>query len=293
MRTDSTPTGRYLEQFNAMFWKSSPYGWPVVGWPSDLESITREEANAYFGTYYAPNNLTAALVGDFDPAVALAFAKKYFGRLKRSSVEPEPVRTTEMAQLGEQRMSAFADTSPEVVIRYHTVADGHKDEPALVVLTSLMNDRTGRLFKSLVIEQQVATGAFARQEGRKYEGFMEFRGIARPGKTPEAVEAAILSELEKIQKEPVPERELEKVKNNLAAAKFRSVQSDFNLLLQVLTSDANRGWRSINEDPPLMQAVTAADVQRVAKKYLSADNRNVLTLNRKSTAAAANAGGVQ
>src|SRR5215211_5957521 len=58
MRTDSTPTGRYLEQFNSLFWKSSPYGWPVVGWPTDIDAISREEANAYYGTYYAPNNLT-------------------------------------------------------------------------------------------------------------------------------------------------------------------------------------------------------------------------------------------
>ena len=88
MRTDSTPTGRYNEQFDALFWKSSPYGWPVVGWPTDIDAISREEANAYFGTYYAPNNLTATLVGDFDPTVAMELAKKYFGRLKRGTVPP-------------------------------------------------------------------------------------------------------------------------------------------------------------------------------------------------------------
>ena len=83
LRTDSTPTGKFQEQFESLFWQSSPYGWPVVGWPSDLEGITREEANAYFNLNYAPNNLTACLVGDFDPDQAKALATRYFGRLRR------------------------------------------------------------------------------------------------------------------------------------------------------------------------------------------------------------------
>ncbi len=281
MRTDSTPTGRYTEQFNSLFWKSSPYGWPVVGWPTDIDAISREEANAYFETYYAPNNLTATLVGDFDPAVAMELAKKYFGRLKRGTVPPPAVVTTETPQVGEQRMSASAETTPEALIRFHSVADGHVDEPALNVLASLMNDRTGRLFKSLVLEQQVANMAFARQDSRKYEGFVEFRGMAKPGKTPEDVEKGIYKELEKLQTELVPDRELEKVKNNLAAANFRRAQSDFNLLLNILINDASRSWRSLNTDPPLLQAVTSADIQRVAKKYLKPENRNVLILYRK------------
>src|SRR5258706_121139 len=106
MRIESTPTGRYSQQYDAMFWQSSPYGWPVVGWPSDLDAITREDAMSYFGQYYAPNNLTAALVGDFDPAQVEAWSKKYFGRLHRGLHDPEPVRTGEEAQVGEQRLSA-------------------------------------------------------------------------------------------------------------------------------------------------------------------------------------------
>ncbi|MEJ7713022.1 MAG: pitrilysin family protein [Pyrinomonadaceae bacterium] len=78
MRTDSTPTGKFDEMYDSLFWQSSPYGWPVVGWPSDLEGITREEALDYFAVNYAPNNLTACLVGDFEPERALELAKKYF-----------------------------------------------------------------------------------------------------------------------------------------------------------------------------------------------------------------------
>ncbi|MCA1607811.1 MAG: insulinase family protein, partial [Acidobacteria bacterium] len=123
LRTDSTPTGKFDEQYESMFWQSSPYGWPVVGWPSDLEGITREEALDYFAVNYAPNNLTACLVGDVDPAHAKELAQKYFGRLPRGPRPPEPVRTREMPQLAEKRMIAYADTNPEVRIRYHTVSE--------------------------------------------------------------------------------------------------------------------------------------------------------------------------
>ena len=289
MRIESTPTGRYSQQFDAMFWQASPYGWPVVGWPSDLDAITREDAMSYFGQYYAPNNLTAALVGDFDPAQAEAWAKKYFGRLHRGLHEPEPVRTAEAPQLGEQRMTASAETNPEVRIRFHTVADGHKDEPAFLILTTLLNDRTGRLYKSLVLDQQVANSAFAGHEGRKYEGFFEFRGVAKPGKTPEQVEQAIYKEIEKLQTELVPERELQKVKNQQAATNFRALQSSFSLMQQLLIADVNRGWQTINTDPPKLQTVTAEDIQRIAKKYFVPEGRNVLVLNTKRAAAAGGA----
>lgn len=292
MRTDSTPTGLVSEQFESMFWQSSPYGWPVVGWPSDLESITREEANNYFNTYYSPNNLTAALVGDFDEETALEFAKKYFGRLQRGRVAPEPVRTVEVPQHAEQRMLAYAETTPEVRIRFHTVAEGHKDEPALRVLAGLLNDRTGRLYKSLVIQQQVATGAFATEIAHNYEGAIEFRGVARQGKTPEDVEKAIDQELQKLQTDLVPDREIQKTKNNMAAAEVRRLQSDFSLMMQILINDADRGWQALNTDPPKLQAVTAEDVQRVAKKYLVKDNRNVLVIYRRGASQAA-AGGTQ
>ncbi|HEX8422725.1 MAG TPA: pitrilysin family protein, partial [Pyrinomonadaceae bacterium] len=120
LRTDSTPIGKFNELYESMFWQSSPYGWPVVGWPSDLEGITREEALDYFAVNYAPNNLTACLVGDFEPAQATELAKRYFGRLPRGPREPEPVRTREMPQLAEKRMVAYAETVPQARIRFHT-----------------------------------------------------------------------------------------------------------------------------------------------------------------------------
>jgi predicted Zn-dependent peptidase len=295
MRTDSTPTGRFEEQFDSMFWQSSPYAWPVVGWPSDLEGITKEEAESYFGVYYAPNNLTACLIGDFDPAKARELARTYFGRLKRGSREPAPVRTQEVKQLAEERMIAYAESNPEVHIRYHTVADSHADEPALIMLANLLNGRTGRLYKSLVLEQQLANNVTAAANGLKYEGYFEIRGVARQGKDPVEVEKAIYKEIDSLQATPVQERELQKVKNQQAAADFRRLQSNFGLMLQLLVNESQGSWRTINTYPRKLQAVTADDIQRVAKKYFAAENRAVALYYTKQPAGAAGrpAGGSQ
>jgi predicted Zn-dependent peptidase len=285
LRTDSTPTGRFEEEFNAMFWTSSPYSWPVVGWPSDLDALTREEALAYFAQNYAPNNIAACLVGDFDPARAKKLADRYFGRLKRSPTEQPGVRTREVEQPAEKRMIAYADTNPQVNIQYHTVADGHLDEPALVVLGALLSGRTGRLHKSLVLDQKIANGASAGQNGMKWDGYFSVDGIAKPEVAPEQVEQALYREIEKLQKERVPERELQKVKNSFTADNFRRVQGHFYLMMQLLVAENNRGWRSFNEDPKKIDAVTPEDIQRVASRYFKPENRAVALYYTKKSAA--------
>ncbi len=287
LRVESTPTGKFEEQFDALFWTASPYGWPVVGWPSDLDGLTREEALAYFAVNYAPNNITACLVGDFEPEQAIVLAERYFGRLRRNPQEPEPVRTREVEQMAEQRMIAFAETNPEVEVRYRTVGDGHVDDYPLTVMGALLSGRTGRLYKSLVLEQKVANSAFAGHNTLKYEGYFSVRGTAKPGNTPEQVEQALYGEIEKLQKEKVGERELQKIKNRFAADKFRRLQSNFGLMVQLLLADAGRGWQSFNEDPRKIEAVTADDIQRVANRYFKRENRTVgLYYTKKSEGAA-------
>ncbi len=155
---ESNPTAKFEEQYDFMFWGSLPYHHPVVGWPSDVESISRDQAEEFFATYYAPNNITAALVGDFDPAAALALAKKYFGRIPRGAIQPPPVVTEEIEQLTERRMIAEADANPSVQIRWHTVPFVHKDLYAIDVMDSILAGRTGRLYKSLVEALGLATG---------------------------------------------------------------------------------------------------------------------------------------
>tara|TARA_B100001123_G_scaffold451235_1_gene628856 strand:- start:5594 stop:7303 length:1710 start_codon:yes stop_codon:yes gene_type:complete len=283
LRTDSTPTGKFQEQFDALFWQSSPYSWPVVGWPSDLEGITREEALEFFELYYAPNNLTAALVGDFDPAEATELAERYFGRIASGSgLAPQP-RTREVPQLSEKRMHAFAETNPQVTIRYHSVPDGHVDEPALVVMGQILNGRTGRLYRALVEDQEVATSASGGQAGFKFEGMFELNGTAKEGRTPEEVEQALYAEIERLKTELIGVRELQKVKNQNAASNFRELQANFMLMYRLLMRDAYRGWETINSDPPLYESVTAEDIKRVANTYFTPENRAVAIYYRKES----------
>ena len=275
LRVESRPTGKLDEQFETLFWQSSPYHWPVIGWQSDLDGLTRDEALEFFGTYYAPNNLTVALVGDFDPEQAVSWAEKYFGRLQRGESEPEPVRTWEIEQQAETRMTGYADTRPTVRVRYHTVADAHREEPALLVLSSLLNGRTGRLYKSLVLEQKVATNAGAAVNGLKYDGYFELSGIAAEGHTPEDVEQALYQEMKVLQEQLVGDRELRKVKNQQLASDFRRLRSKTNLMIQLLIYEALGDWENINKFSERIQAVTAEDVRTVARKYFKPENRNV------------------
>ena len=91
MRTESTPLGKFEEEFNAMFWESSPYSWPTLGWPSDIPSISKAQADEFYATYYCPQNITLILVGDFKTADAEAMAKKYFERIPRGKKTPPDV----------------------------------------------------------------------------------------------------------------------------------------------------------------------------------------------------------
>jgi len=284
LRTESTPTGKFDEQFEAMFWQSHPYHWPVVGWPSDLRVISKKQADEYYATYYAPDNLTAALVGNFDPAEARALAQKYFGRLKPSPAPAPDVVTLEMPQQAEARMRAECDCQPQIEVRYHTVPFRNADSYALDVLGGLLNGRTGRLYKGLVLGQEIAAFSRARQGSRKWGGSFSFFAEAKGEGTPERLEAAWYDELRRIQDEPIPADELQKVKNKIAADAFRRLNNPFFLMIQLLSYDGLGDWTYLNTWSEPTLAVTEADVKRVAKTYFTPENRAVALYFRKAGA---------
>jgi predicted Zn-dependent peptidase len=289
LRTESTPTGIFQEQFDAMFWQSSGYSWPVIGWTSDLNSYTMEEAQKYWNIYYRPNNLTGVVVGDFNPSEVKETIQRYFNRLSRGEQAPPPVVTLESTQLAEMRMNAECDCQPSVEVRYHTVPFRHKDSYALDVLSAVLNGRTGRLYKSMVEGSEIASGANAQQDSRKYAGSFSFSAEVKGDADPRALEEAWYAELRKLQDAPVPAAELQKVKNQFAASNFRRLKSNFFLLVQLGYSEGLGTWEEINDGPKRIDAVTAADVQRVARQYFGETNRSVATYRRKAGAAASEA----
>ncbi len=284
LRTESTPTGPFQEQFDAMFWMASPYAWPVIGWTSDLNSYTKEQALDYFNIYYRPNNLVGVIVGDFNPAEVKPLIQRYFGRLERGAIEPPPVVTLEMKQMAEQRMFAECDCQPQVEVRYKTVPYGHDDAYPLQVMQDVLNGRSGRLYKSMIEGKKIASTASAQASSffgaAKYAGSFSFNAETKGDSRPEDLEAAWYEELEKLQKEPVTARELQKVKNQTLANAYRRLQNNFFIMIQLGILENLGGWDHINKDPARIQAVTAADVQSVAKKYFDKNNRSVAIYKR-------------
>ncbi|MCH9649767.1 MAG: insulinase family protein [Deltaproteobacteria bacterium] len=282
LRTESTPTGKFDEMLDSLFWQSHPYSWPVVGWPSDLESYTQAQADEYFATYYAPNNLTAILVGNFDPERVRELAQRYMGRLPRGEQEPPDVVTMEVAQNAEKRMIAHCDCQPQIEVRYHGVPFRHRDSYALDVLAALLNGSTGRLYKALVLEQEIASSASSRQDERKWAGLFSLHAESRGDATPEQLEQALYAEIRKLQEAPVADRELQKVKNRISADAYRRLQQPFFLLFQLMLYDGLGDYQYINQWSEKTLAVTAEDVQRVAKKYFQPENRAVGLYYRKA-----------
>ena len=248
MRAESTPLGRFTEEFNAMFWQSSPYSWPTLGWPSDVSSISKAQADEFYSTFYCPQNIALILVGDFKPDDAVAMAQKYFERIPRGKKMPPDVVTLEVRQLAEKRMDAEADTNPQVDIQWHTVAFGHKDSYALQILGQILSTRTGRLYKNLVLGSGVATAVDAGQGSQKWEGLFDANGEAREGHKPEEVEQGIYENIATLQKEEVPAEELQKVKNNFSAAEYRRLSANYPILQQIIYYDGEGDWREINAE---------------------------------------------
>ena len=284
LRTESTPTGRYDEQADAMFWQSHPYSWPVVGWASDLEVISKAQADEFFGAYYAPNNLTAVLVGNFDPAEVRELAERYFGRLERSEHEVPDVVTLEAAQLAEKRLTAECDCQPQLQIRYHAVPFGHADGYALDVIAGVLNGRTGRLYEEMVEGAEIASSASASYEARKYAGVFNLRSETKGEATPEQLLAAWDQVVAELIAEPVPEDELSKVKNRVSADTYRQLRDPFFLMIQLAIGDALGDWRYFNTVAERTNQVTAEDVQRAAAKYFEPSSRLVSLYSRKEGA---------
>lgn len=282
MRTEATPLGRYDEEFTALFWDAHPYQWPVVGWATDIPCYTKAQADEYFATYYAPNNLTGVVVGDFDSRAVVPLLERYFGRLPRGKRRPPEVVTEEPKQLGERRYLASAETSPTVRVWWKAVPFVHKDATALDLLTDVLAGRTGRLYKGLVLGRQVANDATASVDLRKYAGLVQIEVTVKDDEAPSDAEDAVYEEVERLKTEPVPVEELTKVKNQAQANAYRRLQSPAFIMLQLLQYAGLGDWHYINDYADRVAAVTSQDLMRVAATYLTRESRTVGVFLRKA-----------
>jgi predicted Zn-dependent peptidase len=192
--------------------------------------------------------------------------------------------TAEIPSVAEKRFYAEAETNPAADIRWHTVALVHKDVPALLALAELLNGPTGRLQKSLVLGSGIATSVAAQSDERKYEGMFQIQAECKEGHAPEELERAVYSELEKLQREPVAADELQKVKNRYLANTYRQMSGGMMMMFRYVVAEGRGTWRDADRVDQAVQALEAGDIQRVAQKYFTKENRTVAIWTRKGGA---------
>jgi predicted Zn-dependent peptidase len=280
-RLEATATGKLDEQFDSMFWVASPYNWPVIGWMSDLMAYTEDEIKEYFEVHYQPANLTGVIVGDFEVDEAKQLVDSYFGRIPNKRPKAAPLVTHSVPLLGEIRFAGECDCQDQVEVRYRSVPFNHPDEAVFDVIADLLNGRTGRLYKSLIEDQGIASQASAGNRAMRYAGSFSFSALPKGDAELADLEAAWYEELDKLKTELVSERELQKVKNQAAADNFRGLQDNSSLFFQLAITEAYGGYAYLNEYPQRIAAVTPEDIQRVAQEYFEEHERAVSYYTRR------------
>ena len=289
MRTESQPIGKLLEEFLHSAYVAHPYGEPVVGHMSDLQNITRADAEAFFKKYYAPNDLTCVVVGDVIPKQVREMAEMYFGRIA-SGPKPAPVRTVEPPQNGERRVTLELQSQRILLTGYHKPDINSPDNAVYDAISSLMSQgRSSRLYRSLVRDKKIAVQAagIPGLPGLKYPGLFIFFSVPAQGHTNAESEKAIEEEIERLKKEPVTKEELDGVKRRARSSLIRGLADNSSLAIQlanyqVLTGD----WRNLFRQLDKINAVTPEDIMRVSKAVFIKSNRTVGTIEPLETAKA-------
>jgi len=243
-----------------------------------------DDTEHFFRTYHAPNNTVIAVVGDIDPAATFDTIKKYFGIIPRQNIALRHI-TKEPPQTGEKRIEVTHDASPQMVIGYHKPNMPAFDDYVFDVIESLLSrGRTSRLYKTLVSEKGVADSIQTANgmPGSRFANLFTIYGAPRHPHTNVELEALIYSEIERLKKEPVSDRELEKIKNQLKSDFIRDLDSNAGLASTLSYFEALLGdYRYITNHIHEIEKITSADIIRVARKYLTSDNRTVALLVKK------------
>jgi len=274
-RGESNPSRILYQEVTSAAFKSHPYHHPVIGWRSDVEGVSTDDLKAFYDTYYHPNNAVAVLVGDFKTPEAVAMIQKHFEKIPAGPKVPE-MYTREEAQLGERRVTLRRRGETNMVqMAFHVPSVQSKDIAPLLVLDHVLSSGvTDRLHQALV-EKQLATGTYAYTGVQRDPSLFRVGATVKPGVTHDAVEKALLAELDKIKAEPVPAAELQKAKNIAEASYVYQNEGTEGLAKALGSYAAIDRWQRAFEILDELKAVTPEDVQRVAKTYLTSDNRTV------------------
>jgi zinc protease len=286
MRTDDEPQSLMNEIMMATIYQEHPYHNPVIGWMSDLEVMTVNDARVWYNHWYAPNNATLVIAGDVKADEVFALAQRYYGTIPKKAL-PARRNYTEPQQVGIKRLVVKAPAElPQLVMAYHTptLKDPKQDwKPyALDVLAGVLDgNESARLNKHLVREQQIASAASAGYDSIS-RGPSLFTLDATPstGKTVQEVEAALRGEIALLVKDGVSEDELKRVKAQVMAGEVYKLDSVFYQAMQIGQLESiGLGYQAIPVMLEKLQAVTAEQVQQVAREFLQDDNLTVAVLD--------------
>ncbi|MBK7951085.1 MAG: insulinase family protein [Deltaproteobacteria bacterium] len=278
LRTEDSPDGLAFEALAALAWDAHPYRWPTIGWRSNVEQVPVEECRKFFDTYYAANNLSVVVVGDFESEPTLARIRKRFGKLEPAKVIPR--NTTAVGrQRGERRAEIRFDVqSPMLMAGWHTPATGHPDGEALdVASTILSGGRTGRLYRKLVYEQEKALYAVGGYMEMNRAGLFYAQAQARPGVSIDEVERLFMAEIDAVAKNGVSEEEVARARQQMEVSLVDGLGTNHALAARIGREMVAYGRvRPLEERIAAIRAVTPAEVQRVVQTYLRPESRTVI-----------------
>ncbi len=277
-RTDDDPYSYLIENLYAITFLVHPYHAPVIGWMNDLENLSREDVLQHYKTYYVPNNATIVIVGDFETEALLQKIRLHFETIPQGADPPQRV-PLEPEQLGMRRSIVKREAQlPFVFIAYPAPNYKNPDTYALTVLSNILsNGKSARLYRQLVYTQQIAfdTGGYYSGLTTDPETFYLY-ATAQKGITPETLEQALDTEIQRIQETGITPNELEKAQNQIEAEYLMASDSNFYRAMQVGTAETvGAGYQYVLDYNTHIRNVTLEEVQQAAKKYLVPDKKNV------------------
>lgn len=280
---ESSPDGKLYETLLATAYKVHPYRNPVIGWESDIENLTLAETRSFLRKYYSPVNMIITLVGDFDSAETLALVKRYFGPLDPGMPVP-PVLDKEPPQEGERRVHIRFDSQPQVAIAYHKPTMPHRDDYVFDLLMQILTEgRTSRLYRTLVVDQQLVTGVAAYSApGARYDNLMTISLTPNHDRSLADIEAAVYQELERLKTEPVSAAELEKAKRQILTSLLRRMKGNSGLARLLSSQQVLGDWRYLVDYEAKLISVDSDELMKVAGRYFTAENRTVATVGREA-----------
>ncbi|MBD3880312.1 insulinase family protein [Phormidium tenue FACHB-886] len=278
MRTDNSPIGKMIEEFLGVALPSHPYGRPVIGSEQDIQALTRQDIQKFFQRYYTPNHIVMSIVGDVDPAQVKELAQAYFGRYQARSQAPV-ITAPASTQTEPKEITLTLPSQPWYLEGYQRPDLNNPDNAIYQVLSGVLTGgRTARLYRSLVEQQQLALSVSVADSfpGNRYSNLMLLYALTAPGHTLDEVAAALDTELTRLKTEPISAEELDRLKTQAKASLIQTLSSNSGMASLLSEYEAKTGsWRNVFAELQAIEAVTAADVQRVAQALFQPQNLTI------------------